>query len=337
MSTTGVSICVPAYNGSRFLREALDSAVVQTYPETEVVVVDDGSSDNTLAIAKQYAELHPQIKVFANPQPAGMVANWMRCIETARYPWIKFLFQDDVLRPDCVETMMRLCKQSPVALCGRRFIIDENTSAARRTVFETLLKPEHLFAAGVISPTQLAQQLVKHGAQNILGEPVCLLFHRTVLDEVGGFDERFHQLMDYEFILRAGLRYGLAFTPEPLVAFRVHAEAQTSLNVSEKETKEAMQKNLRTVLGEELLLFDRFLYDERLRLIQETWSKERLKRLMRYLFLRACRTHGTSTTRRALKDVLPVLPELKDLRYNYLAYKLAKYKYKKDLALRRGR
>ena len=71
-----ISVCIPAYNGSQFLRECLDSVTSQTFYDFEVLIVDDLSTDNTVDIAKEYADTDSRIKIAINTKNLGLVGNW---------------------------------------------------------------------------------------------------------------------------------------------------------------------------------------------------------------------------------------------------------------------
>ena len=106
-----VSICLPTYNGETFLNEALDSIKSQTYPNLEVIVSDDASSDGTLRIIEEFkATVAFPVQVF-NHEPQGIGANWNHCMKHAKGIYIKFLFQDDVLYPECVTEMVKWFSQ----------------------------------------------------------------------------------------------------------------------------------------------------------------------------------------------------------------------------------
>jgi glycosyltransferase involved in cell wall biosynthesis len=325
-----VSICIPSYNGEKYLREALRSAVEQTYPHTEILIVDDGSSDGTVAIVEEYAAIYPQIKLVHNTAKAGMVSNWIECIASASHDWIKFLFQDDVLAPDCVGKLLALCFETgiDIAFCARDFIIEEDAPEENVMHFRLSTKPESLFVRGLVSPSSLAKQVVKHGTDNIIGEPVCQLFHKRILTLAGSFDDRFLQLMDYDFALRAALAKGIAFTPEVLVQFRVHGRSQTTNNTSAQEADLLTRKTIRSIYGDQLLLLKTYLSDERFAPVRELWPPKQMVHVMQFLFLKICRRFGEKITRDSLQDVLPQLPEINGMHYNYLRYKLAKYRNK---------
>src|SRR5438552_8302595 len=118
-----VSVCIPTYNGAAYLTDCLDSVVSQTYSSFEVLVVDDCSADASAEIARTYARRDSRIRVFVNETNLGLVGNWNRCVQLARNEWIKFVFQDDLIRPECLERMLAVAVESgkPIVSCAREF------------------------------------------------------------------------------------------------------------------------------------------------------------------------------------------------------------------------
>ena len=90
-----VSVCIPTYNGAAYLSQCLDSVMQQTCQSMEILVVDDGSSDDSGAIAQRYEGVDRRVRVIANKEHLGLVENWNRCVDLANGEWIKFVFQDD--------------------------------------------------------------------------------------------------------------------------------------------------------------------------------------------------------------------------------------------------
>src|SRR6476661_6387292 len=112
-----VSVCVPTYNGALFLGETLACIEAQTMPDYEVVIVDDLSTDDTLALADAYAARDPRVRVIRSAERAGSSArNANRCITHARGEWIKFLFQDDLMAPTCLERMLQAGRNSRLVI-----------------------------------------------------------------------------------------------------------------------------------------------------------------------------------------------------------------------------
>jgi len=120
-----VSVCIPTFNGAKYFRECLDSVLAQKFTGFEVLIVDDKSSDETFSIAQEYATYDHRIRAIQNDYNLGLVSNWNRCAELAQGEWIKFVFQDDLIEPACLETMLAASKsESYIIFCRRNFIIE---------------------------------------------------------------------------------------------------------------------------------------------------------------------------------------------------------------------
>src|SRR5919107_1349308 len=105
-TTPRVSVIVPAYNAAGFLKRALHSALAQTMPDLELIVVDDASGDSTLALAHDVAARDPRVRVLHNERNRGMYPTYNRAIDAARGEWIAALDADDVWLPDRLERML---------------------------------------------------------------------------------------------------------------------------------------------------------------------------------------------------------------------------------------
>ena len=112
--TPRVSIIVPAYNAAGFLKRALHSALAQTMPDLELIVVDDASSDATLALAREVAARDPRVLVLHNEHNRGMYPTYNRAIDAARGEWIAALDADDVWLPDRLERMLAVADSEDV-------------------------------------------------------------------------------------------------------------------------------------------------------------------------------------------------------------------------------
>jgi len=96
-----VSICIPTYNSARFLRECIDSIVKQTYPNKEIIISDNASTDETEKIAKEYVKKY-KIKYYRNEKNFGVGTNCNRCIELANGEFIAIYHSDDIYDKDIV-------------------------------------------------------------------------------------------------------------------------------------------------------------------------------------------------------------------------------------------
>lgn len=111
-----VSILIPVHNRVSMIEECVQSALRQTYQDTEVVVVDNASSDGTWKVCQRLALLDARVRVFRNDTNIGPVRNWRRCIDEAKGEYAKFLFSDDLMRPRFLEVLMPVVVETQVGL-----------------------------------------------------------------------------------------------------------------------------------------------------------------------------------------------------------------------------
>jgi glycosyltransferase involved in cell wall biosynthesis len=226
-----VSICVPAYNAERWLADALESGLKQTYSEFELVVADNASTDATVEIARSFAD--PRIRVEMTPRTIGAVANHNRVIRLARGALVKFLHADDLLMPECLEEMVGLAREEDgVAL----------VFAPREVVVEAGSDPE--WAEGYARPHEhferlertndgrrLFRELLAAGfEENWIGEPSATLLRRRALERVGLFNERLFQIADLELWARIAYEYRVGFVERVCSVYRHHEQSGTVQN-----------------------------------------------------------------------------------------------------------
>jgi glycosyltransferase involved in cell wall biosynthesis len=209
-----VSILIPTYNGAPYIGPAIDSVLKQDNVDLEVIVVDDNSTDDTVAIVRSYDD--PRVRLFQNPDNMGAEGNWNRALELAKGTYIKLLPQDDLLLPGCLATQMAVLaadKEENVAMVfGAREIIDESDRVITCRGFHS--------AAGRIPAAGLVRACVRKGT-NVIGEPGAVLFRRSLAERVGRFDSAQPYVIDLDYWLRL-LAHGDAwYMKQSVSAFRV--------------------------------------------------------------------------------------------------------------------
>ena len=227
-----VSICVPTYNGERYLDETLRSASAQRGDDVEVVVCDDGSSDGTVAIVEAHARLDPRVRVVRAARNRGLVGNWNQCVLHARGEWVKLLFQDDVLYPDYLERVRpHLDGDCPLIVNARRVQVEAGVPAEVAAVYRSLVSLADVApTGGLIAADELAWMAANFQAYNFMGEPSNVAFRRSVALELGSFHPHMKQLVDLEFCARVGSNRGALFLPQELSMFRAHGSSETMRN-----------------------------------------------------------------------------------------------------------
>lgn len=202
-----VSIVIPVYNGSDYLREAIDSALAQTYPDIEVLVVNDGSTDEgkTEEIAKSYGR---KIRYF-HKENGGVATALNLGIREMKGDYFSWLSHDDVYYPFKVERQVRCLEpdKEDVILYSDFDFIDHRS----KFLCAHKIKP--------IAPADFRQAL-------ILGSPIhgcTVLIPKFCFAAVGLFDETLKTTQDYALWFKLGARYQFVHIPEVLIKSRLHA------------------------------------------------------------------------------------------------------------------
>jgi glycosyltransferase involved in cell wall biosynthesis len=222
MKAPKVSVCVPTYNYARYLPEAIESVLSQTFTDFELLVIDDHSPDNSREVMENYARRDDRIVFSVNDRNLGMVANWNLCLERARGEYVRFLFGDDYLvSPEALGSMVEVLDRYPrVVLTGSaREVVDE--SSRRKRIVSRFPDRSRYRGVEVVRRSLLEER-------NLVGEPSAVMFRRPAA--LRGFDPAYRQLVDLEMwfhLLGQGDYYHLG---TPYVAFREHGEQQTVHN-----------------------------------------------------------------------------------------------------------
>ncbi|MBX3468228.1 MAG: glycosyltransferase [Planctomycetes bacterium] len=216
-----VTVVTTLFNGRRWLREALESALGQSHPAVEVVVVDDGSTDGGAELARGLG-----VRVISQAN-AGVAAARNRGIEVARGDFVVFLDQDDRLLPRAIEAHLETLRARPEVgwVVGRLRRID----AQGRPRGEEEAAP-----GGPLDTLSLLR-----GRSRCGGTPGRALFPRALLRAVGGFDARHAPADDYDLFLKVSRRAPGAWVDEVVIEYRRH-----DANVSNQAAR-----TLRATLG----------------------------------------------------------------------------------------
>ena len=221
MNPPRVSVLIPTYNYARFLPEAIESVLAQDFQDFELLIADDGSTDDTAEVVRPFCARDGRVRFSAHAANLGMVNNWNHCLHQARGEYIKFLFGDDKLSdPRALSKMVALLREHPSATlaASARIFLDEDSNVLeiRRTLPDGCHNGRKIMAACVMEDA------------NLIGEPSAVLFRKK--DGGRGFDPKYRQIVDLEmwfYLLEKG---DLAYTREPLCAFRQHARQQSAVN-----------------------------------------------------------------------------------------------------------
>ncbi len=236
-----ITVCIPTYNGAKYLRECLDSVIQQDFPNFQILVVDDCSSDNTPSIVREYMEKDNRITLKINEKNLGLVENWNECIKSSKTDWVKFLFQDDIMKPNCLSRMAEVASEtnSDFIVCDRNFIIEPSASFGLSNFYsKDISKLSNLIGKTTkLSAKEFLKFFVESPFDNFVGEPITFLFNKSIVEKYGLFNRHISQLCDYEYIVRVAINEGMSFINEPLVNFRVHGSSTSESNHTNNKEK----------------------------------------------------------------------------------------------------
>jgi len=204
-----VSVIIPTYNRGWIVREAIDSVLAQDFTDFELIVIDDGSGDNTAEILETYGK---GIKVLYQPN-SGVSAARNRGIAEAAGRWIAFLDSDDLWLPRKLSTQVKFFMGNSGAL------INQTQEIWIRNGRRVNPGKRHHKFSGMIFERSLALCLVS---------PSAVMIEKSLFDTVGVFDERLPACEDYDLWLRISCRYPIHLIETPLIIKRGGHDDQLS-------------------------------------------------------------------------------------------------------------
>lgn len=204
-----ISVIIPAYNYGRFLGEAIESVIAQTYPASEIIVVDNGSTDNTREVVAAFGDT---VRYFYQGN-TGVSAARNRGYRESTGDLIAFLDADDFWEKTCLErsvSKFRVNDRTGLVHWGLR----EFDSATGETI--------RFYIQG--AEGDVADDLLLWERPTIAGHGAVVVT-RGAFEAVGGFDTSTEPSEDWDFCYRVTRLYKVAFVPEPLVNYRSHEAA----------------------------------------------------------------------------------------------------------------
>ena len=213
-----VSVIMPCYNAARHLCEAIESVLGQSYAAVELIIVDDGSTDDSYDLAQRYASSHPnRVRLFSQanqgPYPARNLG-----LANAQGEYLAFLDADDYWDRECIEKLLHAATQvdAPLAYCGWQNV---GEGAPGATPY--------------VPPDYAGDDPVRHFLRACPWPIHAAVTKRDLIDAIGGFSQRYFTSLDYDLWLRClTISHNLARVPEVLAFYRWHGKGQISGNRS---------------------------------------------------------------------------------------------------------
>lgn len=226
-----VSVIIPTYNRARVINRCIDSVLNQTYPDCEIIVIDDGSSDSTPDIVRQYTNIN-----YIRQRNSGVATARNRGLEEAKGEWFAFLDSDDFWHPDKLAIQVKLLNNTNYKVCYTQsldFNILEDISFVHTKSYR-----QYVWATN--DPLKITAH--PHKYNTYIPSMVC---HRDTINVSGTFDTSAKISSDVFFMLYISLFYGFIYVDLPLVFIERSDDPCRITQTMHKHKKQYMKDVLR--------------------------------------------------------------------------------------------
>jgi glycosyltransferase involved in cell wall biosynthesis len=251
-----VSVLMTAYNREKYIAEAIESVLASSHKNFELIIVDDCSSDKTVAIAKSYEETDSRIRVYTNKKNLGDYLNRNKAASYANGKYLKYVDSDDILYPHCLEVMTACMEKFPEAAFGLSSIADINKP------YPYCISPREIFLENF------------NGYGHFYRAPGSSVIKKEIFEKTGGFSG-IRQVGDFEFWMKISLNHYMVKIPVDLYWSRLHAEQESKVN-NEREKRKLRLDVIKKIFAEEIVPLDE---DEKKKIVR-SFKNTRMKRIV---------------------------------------------------------
>jgi glycosyltransferase involved in cell wall biosynthesis len=224
-----VSVAMPAYNAENYIAAAIESILGQSFRDFELIIIDDGSTDDTLRIINKYSETDERVVVLKNDRNLGVNRTMNKGIEAARGKYIAIMNADDISLPERLEKEVRFLEEnSEVGIVGGAMVV---VNATGRVLGDRCYYTRD-------------EEIRKHIFRFSPFSHPTVMIRRTILDKSGLYDPHYESASDYELYFRIGLHAKFANLEDKLIKYRIITGSLTTggLKTMELKTIEARRK-----------------------------------------------------------------------------------------------
>jgi len=212
-----ISVMMTVYNAEKFIRDAIESILVQTFSDFELIILDDHSTDNSYAIIKEYAKRDNRILVLHNEKNLGISESRTKCVKSAKGKFIAIADADDISVPTRFEKQLNYLEghKDYGVVGGFLELFDSETGktiAYRRYHKDDIKLRNRIF---IYSP---------------IAQPASMI-RKEVFDNIGFYNPEYPPVEDLDIWFRLGTKYKFANIQEVLIKYRVHRNSATIKNM----------------------------------------------------------------------------------------------------------
>jgi glycosyltransferase involved in cell wall biosynthesis len=217
VASVGLSVILPNFQHGHVIARALDALLAQERTPDEIVVVDDASTDGSLAVIRDAASRSDAIRLLVNETNRGAIAALKRGLDQARGGYIYFAAADDWVMPDFFARGLEMLEANPQAglFCGDAILVDALSN--RPVGLRPPVMP--IARAGYVDPAGAQRLLARSDNWILTGSAV---FRRSAIDAAGGLDEALGSFADGFLARKIALMFGFCYAPQAVAAWCVH-------------------------------------------------------------------------------------------------------------------
>ncbi|AWK52040.1 glycosyl transferase [Clostridium beijerinckii] len=224
-----VSILIPTYNQTKYLKLALDSALNQSYRNTEIIICDDSSTNDVEKLVERYMLKTNKIKYFYNGGPSGDWGkiNMEKCFQKSSGEFVNYLFHDDLFNPNKIDKMVNyfLYDDTLSLITSYRKLINEKGEYLNDTLRTVQQYPYDIRLTGEEAGRKLLFSL-----NNYIGEPTTAMFRKSAINSItSGYDSyEINCLLDAALWLKLLRQGNMIYISDPLSNFRIHSSQNSN-------------------------------------------------------------------------------------------------------------
>lgn len=224
-----ISIITTSYNYEEYIKETIESVLAQTYTNWEMIIVDDGSKDNSINTIKEYCKKDKRIKLYQhkNAENKGIVESVKLGVEKSTTDWIVFLESDDTICPEYLETKIEVIKKHPDV----KFIFnDVNMFGDKERIKE--YQKHFIISKGILSQYSYPTNLLKHFIGiNLVPTFSVVMLNKEILKDID-YNVKFKPILDWYLWAQLAVDNKFYYIDEKLTNWRMHKNSYISLKAT---------------------------------------------------------------------------------------------------------
>jgi len=237
-NTPEVSIIIPCYNYARYLRASVDSVLDQDYPDYELILIDDGSVDDTWNIMQEYAAKSSKIRIFRHETNQGIFKANSHGWQEARGKYLHFFSSDDIYQPSCLSKVMNFFHEHSylgLVCTDIGYFKDGSQNVTTNTLLPSCKKPRFFTKHEMVPLFQTT---------NFWIPGLTCVVKQETLKKYGHLDPKLENISDWFCFHKIALFEGVGYIPESLISMRLHDQTYTSRVKRDKKRRRATYYHL---------------------------------------------------------------------------------------------